>query len=53
MPNLEVKVGNSFSIILRFGILVTLRICLGDKTRASFIVCPTTMDVESRWCLGL
>jgi hypothetical protein len=53
MPNLEVKVGNSFSIILRFGILVTLRICPGDQTRACFIVCSTTMDMEGRWRLGL
>src|SRR6266403_235202 len=49
LPNLEVKVGNCYSIPLRFGMLATLRICLADKTRACFIVCATTMDVEGWW----
>ena len=53
LPNLEVEVGNSFSIVLCFSMPATLRICLGDETRASFFVCPTKMDEEGRWRLGL
>ena len=53
LPNLEVKIGNSYSIVLCVTMLVTLRICPGDDTRATFSVCPTTMDKEGRWRLGL
>src|SRR5258707_4317505 len=53
LPNLEVKVGNGFSIGLRLGIVVTLPICPVDYTCASFIMRATTMDVERRWHLGL
>src|SRR5258707_13943935 len=53
LPNLEVKVGNGFSIALHLGMMATLRICPADHTRASFVMRATTMDAESRWHLGL